>query len=185
MGNAMRTYSQRLNAVFLFFLLFNFGDYSLIASTAFAEEDLFARQTFEESQQKAIRITFADIRETQPELLEAIPFQYAVRKLITNELNDNQICATVAGLLIAKNELESPAFINCLEKLYAQRIANSAMQAKQIGAIFICLSTTDFLVFEYAAFADQLIKLITAEIPAADIENRILNLVTITRRLLS
>ncbi len=185
MGNAMRTYSQRLNAVFLFFLLFNFGDCSLIASTAFVEEDLFARQTFEESQQKAIRITFADIRETQPELLEAIPFQYAARKLITNELNDNQICATVAGLLISKDKLESPAFINCLEKLYVERIANSTMQAKQIGAIFICLSTTDFLVLEHADFANKLTKLITPKTQPADIENRILNLVTITQRLLS
>ncbi len=181
----MRRYSQRLNAVFLFFLLFNFGNCSLIASTALAEEDLFARQTFDTSQQTAIRITFADLRETQPELLEAIHFQYAARKLITSALNDEQICATVAELIMSQKELESPAFINCLEKLYAQRIANSAMQAKQIGAIFVCLSTTDFLVLEHADFANKLSKLITPKTPPADIENRIINLVTITQRLLS
>lgn len=181
----MNIRSQCLNAVFLFFLLFNFGDCSLRASTALTEEELFARQTFDESQQKAIRITFADIRETQPELLEAIPFQCATRKFITNELNVGQICATVAGLIISKNELQSPDFINCLEKLYAQRIANSAMRAEQIGAIFVGLSTTDLRVFEYADFANKLTKLITPKTQPADIENRILNLVTITRRLLS
>ncbi len=179
----MRTYSQCLNAVFLFFLFFNFNDCSLIATSAFAEEDLFARHTFDESQQRAIRTTFTDIRETQPEILEAIPFQYAARKIITNELNVDQICATVAGLIISKNELQSPAFINCLEKLYAQRIVNSAMRAKQIGAIFVSLSTTDLRVFEYDAFADQLIKLITPKTHPADIEKRILNLVTLSRRL--
>jgi hypothetical protein len=185
MGNAMRTYSRCLNALFVFFLLFNFSDCSLIASTAFAEEDLFARQTFDTSQQTALRITFTDIRETQPEMLEAIPFQCATRKFITNELNGEQIYATVAGLLISKNELQSSDFINCLEKLYTQRIANSAMRAEQIGAIFVGLSTTDLRVFEYPAFADQLIKLITPKTPPADIANRILNLVTITQRLLS
>ena len=124
----MRTYSQCLNAVFVFFLLFNFGDCLLIASTALTEEDLFTRQTFDEFQQTAIRITFTGIRETQPELLEAIPFQYAARKLITNQLDTDQICATVAGLQISKDKLESPAFINCLERLYVERIANSTMQ---------------------------------------------------------
>ena len=171
----MNIRSQSLNAVFLFFLLFNFSDCSLNAGTALMEEYLIARQTFDVSQQSAIRITFTVVRETQPEILEAIPFQYAARKLITNELNDNQICATVAGLLISKDKLESPAFINCLEKLYVERIANSTMQAKQIGAIFICLSTTDFLVLEHELFAGQLIKLITPKTPPADITNRILN----------
>ena len=185
MGNAMRTYSQCLNAVFVFFLLLNFGDCSLSAGTPLTEEDLFTRHNFDESQQRAIRITFADIRETQPEMLEAIPFQYAARKFITDALNDEQICATVAGLCISKNELQSPDFINCLEKLYAQRIENSAMRAKQIGAIFICLGTTDLRIFEYAAFTDQLIKLITPKTPEADITNRILNLVTLSKRLLS
>jgi hypothetical protein len=185
MGNAMRTYSQCINAVFVFFLLFNLNDCSLIAGTPLMEEDLFASQTFDGSQKSAIRIAFTDTRETQPEILEAIPFQYAARKLITNELNDNQICATVAGLLIAKDKLESLAFINCLGKLYEKRIANSTMQAKQIGAIFVNLSTTDLRVFEYDAFADQLIKLITPKTHPADIENRILNLVTLSRRLFS
>ncbi len=181
----MRTYSQCLNAVFLFFLFFNLNDCSLIAGTPLLEEDLFARQTFDGSQKSSIRIAFTDIRETQPEILEAIPFQYAARKLITNELNDNQICATVAGLIIYKNELQSPAFINCLEKLYAQRIVNSAMRAKQLGAIFVSLSTTDLRVFEYDAFADQLIKLITPKTHPADIEKRILNLVSLSKRLFS
>ena len=165
--------------IFLFFISANL----FAAESVFAEENLYALQEFDESQKTSIRIAFECIREKTPEKFQDPDFGNAMKAFITNTLNPDQLGETILGLDFFGERLKAAGFIRCLKKLYERKIP--AMNSQQISAVFSSLMAIDDLsIFGHPEFSDKLTKLVTAKTSPADINQRIANLVVLTRRAL-